>query len=103
MKELENVRKVYTKEGFESEALIESMVQLREVFKAAGNPTLTKVTRLVFEHIQEHKQFDIDIFEDRSDDDETSFEYLLMLMEKPENPLNLEEIQEYKALLLEAR
>ena len=103
MKELDNALKIYKKEGFESEKLITALVELRAVFKAAGNPTLTKVTRFVYEYIQEHKTFDIDVFEERSEDDESSFEYLLMLMEKPENPINLEEIQEYKALLIEAR
>ena len=52
---------------------------------------------------RENKTFDIDVFEERSEDDETSFEYLLMLMSKADNPLNLEEIQEYKGLLIEAR
>ncbi len=103
MKELDNALKIFKKEGFESESLITALIELREVFKAAGNPTLTKVTRLVYEHIQEHKGFEIDVFEERGEEDETSFEYLMMLMSKPENPINLEEIQEYKALLLEAR
>ncbi|MAZ36078.1 MAG: hypothetical protein K0U33_03825 [Bacteroidetes bacterium] len=103
MKELDSVLKIYKKEGFESEKLITALIELREVFKAAGNPTLTKVTRFVYEYIQENKTFDIDVFEERSEDDETSFEYLLMLMSKADNPLNLEEIQEYKGLLIEAR
>ena len=103
MKELDNVLKIYKKEGFESEKLITALIELREVFKAAGNPTLTKVTRFVYEHIQENGSFDIDVFEERTEEDETSLEYLLMLMSKPDNPINLEEIQEYKALLMEAR
>ena len=75
---------------------------MREIFKAAESPTLTKVTRLVYEYIQANKNFDIDVFEERGEDEETSFEYLLMLMSKADNPLNMEEIQEYKGLLLEA-
>lgn len=101
MKELNAVIDIYKKEGFESSNLIDALKELREVYKAMGNPTLTKVTRLVYEYIEENNNFGIDIFEDRSEEDMTSFEYLLMLMSKFENELNMEEIQEYKMLLLE--
>lgn len=100
MKELDKVESVYKKSGFAGTELIDALKELREVFKAAGDPTLTKVTRLTYEHIQANEDFNIDIFEeDREGTDETSFEYFLSLLKDADNKFNREEIQEYKALL----
>lgn len=100
MKELDQVKAAYDKNGLTDGSVIEALKALREVYKAAGDPTLTKVCRLAYEHIEANNDFLIDIFdEEREAGDETSFAYFLSLMTDANNKFNREEIQEYKALL----
>lgn len=102
MKELESIKKEYGKTGFESGKIPALLMELREVYKSAGDPTLTKISRLAAEHIQANNDFSVDTFEEeRSEGDETSFAYFLSLLEDADNKFNREEIQEYKQLLLE--
>ena len=102
MKALENVKKEYEKSGFEGGKVVELLKLLREEYLKIEDPTLVKVTRLMYEHIEENNDFLIDTFEEeRTEDDETSFAYLLHLMSEANNKFNREEIQEYKLLLID--
>lgn len=100
MKALNKVVNTYKNSGFEGTDLPEALMELREVYKAAEDPTLTKVCRLAAEHITENQGFLVDVFEeDREEGDETSFEYFLSLLHDPNNKFNREEIKEYRTLL----
>jgi hypothetical protein len=102
MKELENVKKIYEKEGFDNEKLPKALMQLREVYKAQGDPTLTKVCRLAAEHIAENEGFLVELELDEEEGEapiEDHFAYFLSLLNEPNNKFNREEIQEYKKLL----
>ncbi|UTW63890.1 hypothetical protein KFE98_07065 [bacterium SCSIO 12741] len=100
MEALDKVVKAYQKNGFEDGQVVEALKALREEFKTIGNPTLTKVCRLAYEHIEENGDFLVDVFPERAEDDETSFEYFLQLVGDYSNKFNLSEIQDYKKLLL---
>jgi hypothetical protein len=100
MKELDKVKEVYASKGFEGEGVSDALMQLREVFKAQGDPTLTKVCRLAAEHISENQGFAIELEEEEGEENEMpSFDYFLSLLQDPQNKFNREEIQEYKRLL----
>jgi hypothetical protein len=98
---LENVKKAYKKHGFEGGYVVDALKALREGYKSIGDPTLTKVCRLAYEHIEENSDFAVDLFEEREEGDQPSFEYFLDLLSDPDNKFNREEIQEFKQLLLE--
>ncbi|MCB0479859.1 MAG: hypothetical protein KDC83_00435 [Flavobacteriales bacterium] len=101
MKQLDDVKAEYKKSGLENGKVVELLKVLREQYKEMSDPTLTKVTRLMYEHIEANKAFLVDTFEEeRGADEETSFEYLLSIMSDADNKFNREEIQEYKVLLL---
>lgn len=102
MKMLDDIRKEYKKSGFTNGKVVEQLKELREHYKKIEDPTLTKVTRLMYEHIEENDAFLVDTFEEeRGPEDESSFEYLISLLQEADNKFNREEIQEYKALLWE--
>ncbi|MBD80542.1 MAG: hypothetical protein CL840_16625 [Crocinitomicaceae bacterium] len=102
MSGIDKVVAAYEKHRFEGTELIEALKALREEFKAAEDPTLTKVCRLAYEHIEANSDFIVDVFEEeREEGEQTSFEYFLELVKEPNNKFNREEIQEYKLLLLE--
>lgn len=102
MSKMDNVISAYKKHGFKGSDLIKAFKELREEFKDAEDPTMTRVCRLAYEHIEANKNFTVDVFEeDREEGDQTSFEYFLELIQDSQNKFNREEIQEYKVLLLE--
>jgi len=102
MSGMKKVLDAYKKHKFEGSELINAFKELREEFKASEDPTLTKVCRLTYEHIEANQGFNVDVFEEeREAGDQTSFEYFLELIKDPQNKFNREEIQEYKLLLLE--
>lgn len=98
MELLDKIEKEYTENGF-TEALIELMVQQRELFLAAGDPLATKATRLAFEYIQENEDFDIEIEDFDETDEEDSFLYFIQLLRDPQNKYNREELAEYRTIL----
>lgn len=99
---LKKVKKAYDKYGFEDGHVVEALKVLREYYKETGDPTLTKVCRLAYEHIEENGDFTVDLLEEREPGDKPSFEYFLDLLIDSGNKFNREEIQEFKQLLLEA-
>ena len=117
MSKLESVVSEYKANGF-SEALIENLKALREEFKAAEDPKITKTLRFVYEYIAENGDFDIELVEEEEDDEEMDemggedfpepeeddqppFEFFLELLAKPNNKFNREDIDRFKVTLLE--
>lgn len=96
---LEQVTQEYKSNGYSTQ-LITLMKELRETFKEAGDPTVTKTLRLAYQHIEENNDFKIDILEERTENDQPSFEFFLELLKDPRHEFNREDIQDYKYALL---
>jgi hypothetical protein len=100
------ILKEYQKNGFESEKLIELLKELREYFLAQQNPLLTKTCRLVYEYIEQNKDFDVmpEIEDEEGEmleipEGTTPFEYLMELIRHSDNKFNIEEIKAFRSEL----
>lgn len=104
--------------GIISNTLVEDLKELRKLVVEENIPLLAKVTRLTYEHIDEHEDFLIAIPDDEplEVDEETeeteivetedvtgqeSLEYMLSLMAEHSNKLNEMELREYVKALKE--
>jgi len=102
------------------EELINDLKMVRQFALQEKNPTLTKVLRLTYEHLEEYEGFNIAIPSDEQidelDGEEVSVEneiedsqakgvesliYLLSLMMNSKNKTNITEIKEYRDALME--
>ena len=106
------------KSGIETDSLITNFKALREFAREEKNPTLVKLTRLTYEHLEEYDGFHIPIPADEPveevDGDEVaatplqetphdpveSLNYMLSAMLNPSNKINQEDIQYYKHALI---
>ena len=101
------------------EELINDLKMVRQFALQEKNPTLTKVLRLTYEHLEEYEGFNIAIPSDEPidelDGEEVSVEneiedshakgvesliYLLSLMMNSKNKANITEIKEYRDALI---
>lgn len=121
---IEKLQKGLAKDGLKVDALIKGLKELRPYALEEKDPTLTKVTRLTYEHLEANKTFNIPlpsdevIVDDLGDDDheeeevekivnviETdedrveSLDYLLSLMLDRENAANRQDMFEYRDAL----
>lgn len=102
--------------GLVIETVVDDLKKLRPFALEEKDPTLTKVIRLTYEHIEQFEGFHIPIPEDELVDDEgnetgqtteeggagiESLDYLLSIFSKSELKANREELKEYRDLLLE--
>ncbi|MFB0923681.1 MAG: hypothetical protein QMB65_00120 [Vicingaceae bacterium] len=53
------LQKGLTKDGINADAIVKGLKELRPFALEEKDPTLTKVTRLAYEHIEENKTFSI--------------------------------------------
>lgn len=90
----------YVKNGI-SNSLISDLHELRNYFIEIKDPTVTKILRLTYEHLEANQSFDIEPEEFDHEAGQTSFEYLMELVSNFDNKYNREELQEYKLKLLE--
>jgi len=122
------LQKGLIKDGIKTDAIIKGLKELRPFALEEKDPTLTKVTRLTYEHIEENKTFNIplppeeaimpepeegeEVVEEEeipmiintieSDDDRVeSLDYLLSLMLDRENADNKQDMFEYRDALKE--
>jgi len=111
------LQKDLLKNGLKLEALVKGLKELRPYAIEEEDPTLTKVIRLTYEHIENNKTFDIAIpgDEELNEDAEEavvianqieteqdrvdSVEYLLSLMLDRENSSNKQDMFEYRDAL----
>lgn len=117
---INRTQKEIIESGIDSANLVKSLQKLRAFALEEGNPTLTKVLRLTYEHITEYETFNIPVPEEdpveEIDGDEVSHElgedidrddpveslnYLLSIMSNSANKANLNELKEYRNALLE--
>jgi hypothetical protein len=85
---------------FDPEAIVEEMMEIRELARAEKDPTAVKILRLASEYIGQKGNFDIK-FLDEDGGDLSDFEYLIQLLVNIQKDVNREEIQEIRDLLLE--
>ncbi len=121
------LQKLLAKDGFKKvDEIIAGLKELRPYALEEQDPTLTKVTRLTYEHLEANKKFDIPlppeeaiapeleegeeapeepemiINEIKNDKDRVeSMDYLLSLMLDRENPVNKQDMFEYRDALKE--
>jgi hypothetical protein len=114
------LQKDLIKNGLKVDALIKGLKELRSYALEEKDPTLTKVTRLTYEHLEENKTFNIPlppeeaigteegeeaemiVNEIKTDEDRIeSLDYLLSLMLDRANPANKQDMFEYRDALKE--
>lgn len=95
--------------GFNGEAIIKSLMDLREDALKDEDPLLAKVLRLASEYIREEECFDHTVEKEEDDEgeeyllepgtDAENLTYLLHLIKKADNKFNREEIKEMRTFL----
>lgn len=95
--------------GFDGEAIIKSLMDLREDALKDEDPLLAKVLRLASEYIREEDCFDHTVEKEEDDEgeeyllepgtDAENLTYLLHLIKKADNKFNREEIKEMRTFL----
>ncbi len=117
------LQKNLAKNGIDKKALVKGLKELRPFALEEEDPTLTKVIRLTYEHLEENDTFNIpipsdeEVMDDLGDDEneetaelivnkiETdedrveSLDYLLSLMLDRNNPINRQDMFEYRDAL----
>lgn len=112
------LQKEIAKNGIVAEKLVKGLQELRPYALAEEDPTLTKVIRLTYEHIENTGTFNIPIPADEAilegeeeeeivnemdmedfENKKSSLDYLLSLMLDPRNPNNRQDLMEYRDML----
>jgi len=117
---LNKIQRDLMRNGIITNTIVEDLKELRELVVEENIPLLAKVTRLTYEHINEHDDFLIAIPDDEpleldeeEEEEETevvetedvtgqeSLEYMLSLMAEHSNKLNEMELRDYVKALKE--
>lgn len=80
----------------EPEALISLLKELRPRAIEIENPLVTKILRMTYEHLAEYGDFLIAYVEPDEVGGVSNFEYMIQLLEDPDNKYNREELQSYR-------
>lgn len=95
------ILKEANKKNPDTDKLVKLLMELREVAKANNDPLVVKLLRMVAEYLQANESFEIgDRFEEPLPDDESNLAYFIQLVADSENKFNREELQEFKAVLM---
>ena len=99
MKELiANIKQTLAKNGFEGNAVVNALKDLREHVKANLNePGYVKMIRMAYENIEENGEYTFDYM--RGGSPEENLNYLLDLLADHTNKYNREELQEVRNLM----
>jgi type I restriction-modification system DNA methylase subunit len=99
MKELiANIKQTLAKKGFEGDAVVNALKDLREYVKANLNePGYVKMIRLAYENIEENGEYTYDYL--RGGSPEENLNYFLDLLADHKNKYNKEELQEIRNLM----
>jgi len=106
------IQKSLVEEGVDSEDVVESLKKLREYAIEEKDPTVTRVLRMCYEHIEEFVSFNVGMPIDEEDEEEeaemlvegisaqaNSLYYLMELLRNSRNERNREEIIFYRDAL----
>lgn len=97
----DKIAKNFAKDNAAKEQTIADLKTLRNYFIDIKDPMLTKITRLAYEHIEQHGSFDVEIEDFEPDEEQSTFEYFMELVMNYDNNYNREELQEIKMRLVE--
>lgn len=95
-----NIGQEYVKNGA-SEKVINDLKTLRNYFIEIKDPTLTKIVRLTYEHLENNGEFDLVLEDFDPEEGGNPFEYFMQLICAYDNTYNREELNEYKEKLME--
>lgn len=117
---INRIQKEIGTSGIDTAKLVRELKKLRSLALEENNPTLVKVLRLTYEHIGSFGTFDIPIpgeepvdeidgqavnhragVNDGINDPVESLTYLLSIMGKSSNKVNMNELKEYRDALIE--
>jgi len=88
---------------FDVEQITLKLKRIRPEVIKYGDPLVTKVLRLAYEHIEANDAFEISYLEDEVLQEEMDdFGYFIELLKGRDNPRNREELKEYRDLLYAA-
>ena len=108
------IQRDLAKSGIVKDNLVKDLKELRNFALAEQDPTLTKVIRLTYEHLEQTGTFSIPIPADEAvvegeepeimdmedfDNKRESLNYLLSLMLDRKNPTNRQDLEEYRDML----
>lgn len=108
------IQRDLAKSGIVKDNLVKDLKELRNFALAEQDPTLTKVIRLTYEHLEQTGTFSIPIPADEAvvegeepevmdmedfDNKRDSLDYLLSLMLDRKNPTNRQDLEEYRDML----
>lgn len=93
---LGRIKATYKEKGMEPEALISLLKELRPRAIEIENPLVTKILRMTYEHLAEYGDFLIAYVEPDEVGGVSNFEYMIQLLEDPDNKYNREELQSYR-------
>jgi hypothetical protein len=108
------IQRDLAKSGIVKDNLVKDLKELRNFALAEQDPTLTKVIRLTYEHIEQTGTFSIPIPADEAviegeepevmdmedfDNKRESLNYLLSLMLDRKNPTNRQDLEAYRDML----
>ena len=97
---LKRLNEEFNETGKVSEAMIEDMKNMRQLFIEHEQPTIVKAIRLVYETYQKYDAFNVEIWkEDEEHEGIEDYSYFLGLLANPTNKYNREEIKEMNAVL----
>lgn len=82
--------------GFDAEAVVAQLKDIRELALAENDPTAVKICRLAYEYIEENGNFDLGYVAEEEIGDMSDMEYLIELMLHIDNEANREEIREIR-------
>lgn len=114
------IQKDLKKNGFKIESMVADLKELRPYFIQTKDPTITKVCRLTYEHLEKFNTFNISIPAEEVVDEEgnvveqeyvppadekeriESFDYMLSLIINGKNKMNRTDIIQYRDLLIQS-
>ncbi len=97
---LDRIRDLQSAQEPDTQQIISLLKEFRELAVKADNPLVTKVSRLAYEHLEQHGDFLVKYIDEDLEQELSNFDYLLQLLGDPENKYNREDLQELKDYLL---
>ncbi len=96
---LEDIRSAYQSEPRDIPAIVDKLKQFRAYGLKAENPLVTKVSRLAYEHLEEHGDFLVRYVDEDLGEEVSDFVYLTQLLADPDNKYNREDLQAFRDYL----
>jgi hypothetical protein len=97
----DKIAKHFAKDNAAKEQTIKDLQTLRNYFIEIKDPMITKILRLIYEHLEKYANFEIEIEDFEPDAEQSTFEYVMELIMNYDNKYNRDELQEIKSRLLE--